>query len=131
MIEIIAGSKSDEKIVKKVTTVLDDNLVKYKVSFISAHRNHDQLVVKVENSKADIFVCIAGLAAALPGVVASLTKKPVIGVPVSSALNGLDALLSIVQMPKGVPVATVGIDNGENAAHLAIRMLQLKTKTKN
>lgn len=126
MIDIIAGSKSDEKIVKKVTKILEENLVEYQVSYISAHRNHDRLMVKVENSNADIFICIAGLSAALPGVVASLTKKPVIGVPVSSALNGLDALLSIVQMPKGVPVATVGIDNGENAAHLAIRILHLK-----
>ena len=125
MIEIIAGSKSDEKIVKKVTSILEKQQIEYDVNYISAHREHDKLMVKVENSKADIFVCIAGLAAALPGVVASLTNKPVIGVPVSAALNGLDALLSIVQMPKGVPVATVGIDNGENAAHLAIRILKL------
>ena len=131
MIEIIAGSKSDEKVVKKVTKILDENLVDYQVSYISAHRNHDRLIVKVENSSADIFICIAGLSAALPGVVASLTKKPVIGVPVSSALNGLDALLSIAQMPKGVPVATVGIDNGDNAAHLAIRILQLKNSKNN
>ncbi|MCE7740872.1 MAG: AIR carboxylase family protein [Candidatus Heimdallarchaeota archaeon] len=125
MIEIIAGSKSDEKIVKKVTSVLEKHSIDFKVSYISAHRDHDKLVVKVENSKAHIFVCIAGLAAALPGVVASLTKKPVIGVPVSAALNGMDALLSMVQMPKGVPVATVGIDNGENAAYLSIRILKL------
>jgi 5-(carboxyamino)imidazole ribonucleotide mutase len=126
MIDIIAGSKSDERIVKKVTNVLEKNSIDFDLSYISAHRDHDKLVVKVENSKADIFICIAGLAAALPGVVASLTKKPVIGVPVSAALNGMDALLSIVQMPKGVPVATVGIDNGENAAYLAIRILHMK-----
>ncbi len=125
MIDIIAGSKSDQKIVDKVTNVLDENNVNYNVYYLSAHREHDKLVEKVRNSTAEVFICIAGLAAALPGVVASLTKKPVIGVPVSSALNGLDALLSIVQMPKGVPVATVGIDNGQNAAYLAMRILDV------
>jgi 5-(carboxyamino)imidazole ribonucleotide mutase len=128
MIDIIAGSKSDESIVKKTTKTLDDYGINYEVSYISAHRNHEKLVSKVKESNADIFICIAGLAAALPGVVASLSEKPVIGVPVSAALDGLDALLSIVQMPKGVPVATVGIDNGANAAHLAVRILKLKTK---
>ncbi len=126
MIDIISGSISDEKIVKKVTTVLEEHNVPFEVSYISAHRNHDQLVEKVKGSKADVFICIAGLAAALPGVVAALTEKPVIGVPVNAALNGLDALLSIVQMPKGVPVATVGIDNGQNAAYLAMRILGVK-----
>jgi len=129
MIDVIAGSKSDEKIVKKTTKVLDEYQIPYTISYISAHRDNEKLAVKVVNSKADIFICIAGLAAALPGVVASMSKKPVIGVPVSAALNGLDALLSIVQMPNGVPVATVGIDNGENAAHLAIRILKLKNGT--
>ncbi|MHA1685490.1 MAG: 5-(carboxyamino)imidazole ribonucleotide mutase [Candidatus Heimdallarchaeaceae archaeon] len=125
MIDIIAGSKSDEKIVNKVISVLDDNGVEYKIHYLSAHRNHDELVQHVRNSSAKVFICIAGLSAALPGVVASLTNKPVIGVPVSAALNGLDALLSIVQMPKGVPVATVGVDNGQNAAYLAIRILKV------
>ena len=123
MIEIIAGSKSDEEIVKKTTKILDENNIPFEINYISAHRNHEKLVEKVQNSEASVFICIAGLAAALPGVVAALTEKPVIGVPVSAALNGLDALLSIVQMPKGVPVATVGIDNGQNAAYLAIRIL--------
>lgn len=125
MIDIIAGSKSDEKIVNKVVGVLENSGVTYQVHYISAHRNHDELVQHVRNSSAKVFICIAGLSAALPGVVASLTDKPVIGVPVSAALNGLDALLSIVQMPKGVPVATVGIDNGQNAAHLALRILKV------
>ncbi|UJG42111.1 MAG: AIR carboxylase family protein [Candidatus Heimdallarchaeum aukensis] len=126
MIDVIAGSKSDSKIVEKVTTVLDANNVEYKVLYLSAHRDHEKLVQAVIESSAEIFICIAGLAAALPGVVASITDKPVIGVPVSAALNGLDALLSIVQMPKGVPVATVGIDNGTNAAYLAMRILGVK-----
>jgi 5-(carboxyamino)imidazole ribonucleotide mutase len=80
----------------------------------------------VKKSQAKVYICIAGLSAALPGAVAALTDKPVIGVPVSSKLGGLDALLSIVQMPPGVPVACVGIDNGANAAHLALRILKLK-----
>ena len=79
----------------------------------------------IKTSDAKIFIAIAGLSAALPGVIASKTDKPVIGVPVSGTLNGLDALLAIAQMPKGVPVACVGVDNGENAAWLAIRILKL------
>ena len=75
-----------------------------------------------------IYIAIAGLSAALPGVIASKTDKPVIGVPVSGTLNGLDALLAIAQMPKGVPVACVGVDNGDNAAWLAIRILNLSKK---
>ncbi|MDD1717950.1 MAG: AIR carboxylase family protein, partial [Methanoregulaceae archaeon] len=71
-----------------------------------------------------VFIAIAGLSAALPGIIASRTGKPVIGVPVSGSLLGMDALLSIVQMPRGIPVACVGIDNGENAAHLAVRILR-------
>ncbi|MHA1224192.1 MAG: 5-(carboxyamino)imidazole ribonucleotide mutase [Candidatus Heimdallarchaeaceae archaeon] len=125
MIEIIAGSKSDKKIVEKTTKVLEENSILFEVSYLSAHRDHDKLVELVKHSIADVFICIAGLSAALPGLVAALTKKPVIGVPVSAALNGLDSLLSIVQMPKGVPVATVGIDNGQNAAYLAMRILGL------
>ena len=78
----------------------------------------------VSATDARVFIAVAGLSAALPGVVASKTSRPVIGVPVSAKLGGLDALLSIVQMPPGVPVACVGIDNGENAALLALRILE-------
>ena len=130
MIDIIAGSKSDSHIVDKVVKVLKENNIIFEINYISAHREHEKLVDKVKNSKADIFICIAGLAAALPGVVAAITESPVIGVPVSGTLNGLDALLSIVQMPKGVPVATVGIDNGQNAAYLALRILGVKNARK-
>lgn len=119
---IIAGSKSDEKIVEKATSVLEGK-VEYAVEYCSAHREPDRLKEIVDESDAGVFICIAGLSAALPGVVASQTKKPVIGVPVNVKLGGLDALLSIMQMPKGVPVATVGIDNGQNAGHLALRIL--------
>jgi 5-(carboxyamino)imidazole ribonucleotide mutase len=126
-ISIIAGSKSDEKIVEKVIEPLKEFKANYEVNYISAHRNPEQLRKYIlENDESiSVYICIAGLSAALPGVVASLTKKPVIGVPVSSKLNGFDALLSIAQMPPGVPVATVGIDNGQNAALLAIRIISL------
>ncbi len=123
-VHVIAGSKSDEKIVEKAVRVLDGQGIKYAVSYASAHREPEKVKEIVDTSSARVFICIAGLAAALPGVVASITSKPVIGVPVNAALGGLDSLLSIVQMPKGVPVATVGIDNGANAAYLAIRILE-------
>jgi len=125
MISIIAGSKSDEGIVKKATGVLDENNVSYSIDYCSFHREPERLMNIIKNSDAKVFICIAGLSAALPGAVAAMTDKPVIGVPVSAKLGGIDALLSIAQMPKGVPVACVGIDNGENAAYLAIRILGL------
>lgn len=122
-IAVIMGSTSDQKIADKVTTVLDEYKVNYDLQVISAHRNPAKLDEYVLNSDAKVFIAIAGLSAALPGVIASKTLKPVIGVPVESKLGGLDALLSIVQMPKGIPVAAVGIDNGQNAAFLALRIL--------
>jgi 5-(carboxyamino)imidazole ribonucleotide mutase len=122
MITIIAGSKSDEKIVNRITSELAGK-VKFTVNYASCHRNPEQVENIINESKENIFICVAGLSAALPGYVAARTKKPVIGVPVSGVLNGLDALLSIAQMPKGVPVACVGIDNGQNAALLALRIL--------
>ncbi len=121
---IIAGSKSDSKIVENAEDVLKAEKVSYSVEYCSAHREPDRLDKVISSSDAKVFICVAGLSAALPGVVASKTKKPVIGVPVNVALNGLDALLSMMQMPSGVPVATVGIDNGKNAAHLAVRILR-------
>ncbi|MDD3977498.1 MAG: 5-(carboxyamino)imidazole ribonucleotide mutase [Methanomicrobium sp.] len=123
-VAIIAGSASDEHIVEKARAVLKENNVLFDYAVLSAHRNPDELDEYVNSSDAKVFICIAGLSAALPGVVASRTKKPVIGVPVSGTLGGLDALLSIVQMPGGVPVACVGIDNGANAAHLALKILK-------
>ncbi|MBE0526575.1 MAG: AIR carboxylase family protein [Candidatus Thorarchaeota archaeon] len=101
---IIAGSKSDEAIVKKATDVLDELMISYDTEYASAHREPDRVRAIVTNSDAKVMIAIAGLAAALPGVVASYTTKPVIGVPVKVALDGLDALLSIMQMPKGVPL---------------------------
>jgi len=124
-VAVISGSASDEAITDKVKKVLEENKVLYNAQIISAHRDPDRLDAFIKNSDAKIFIAIAGLSAALPGVIASKTDKPVIGVPVSGTLNGLDALLAIAQMPKGVPVACVGVDNGENAAWLAIRILKL------
>ncbi|HEY9207307.1 MAG TPA: 5-(carboxyamino)imidazole ribonucleotide mutase [Candidatus Methanoperedens sp.] len=122
-VAIISGSESDGQIAQRAAKVLGDAGVDYEIQVLSAHRNPRELDSYISKSGAKVFIAIAGLSAALPGVIASRTKKPVIGVPVSSKLGGLDALLSIVQMPKGVPVACVGIDNGENAAHLALRIL--------
>jgi 5-(carboxyamino)imidazole ribonucleotide mutase len=127
-VSIIAGSKTDEEIVNKTVEVLKEFKINLEVNYISAHREPEKLkeYIKKTEDKIDVYICIAGLSAALPGVVASHTSRPVIGVPVSVKLDGLDALLSMMQMPFGVPVATVGIDNGKNAAHLAIRILKLK-----
>ncbi|MEA2071481.1 MAG: 5-(carboxyamino)imidazole ribonucleotide mutase [Asgard group archaeon] len=123
IVAVISGSTSDAAIVEKVVKVLKEYEVPHTTQIISAHRNPEHLAAFLAETPAKIIIGIAGLAAALPGVCASLTKKVVIGVPVEAKLGGLDALLSIVQMPSGVPVATVGIDNGKNAAHLAIRII--------
>ncbi|MDF2955411.1 MAG: Phosphoribosylcarboxyaminoimidazolemutase [Candidatus Alkanophagales archaeon MCA70_species_2] len=125
-VAVIMGSKSDEGVARKATEVLERHGVAYELKVLSAHRNPEELDEYVKKSNADVFIAIAGLSAALPGAIASKTEKPVIGVPVSAKLLGLDALLSMVQMPAGVPVAAVGIDNGTNAAHLALRILKLK-----
>jgi len=125
-VAVILGSASDRAIADKAVEVLSKNNVSYDVQVLSAHRNPDELDAYLKGSDAKVFIAIAGLSAALPGVVASRTDKPVIGVPVSAKLGGMDALLSIVQMPGGIPVACVGIDNGDNAAHLAVRILKLR-----
>lgn len=125
-VTVIAGSKSDQKVLDEVCGILKDFQVKYDAKILSAHRNREELEDYIVNSKADVFIAIAGLSAHLPGFIASITTKPVIGVPVSAKLGGLDALLSIVQMPSKVPVACVGIDNGKNAALLAIEILSIK-----
>ena len=123
-VAILSGSASDAAIVEKAAAVLEEHGISYEVRVISAHRDPDVLDEYVKKSDCRVFIAIAGLSAALPGVVSSKTERPVIGVPVSGKLMGLDALLSIVQMPKGVPVACVGIDSGENAALLACRILE-------
>ncbi|MBP2172435.1 5-(carboxyamino)imidazole ribonucleotide mutase [Methanococcus voltae] len=128
MITIIMGSKSDIKIAEKATKILKEFDVKYTVNVASAHRTPALVEKIVKSSESSVFIAIAGLAAHLPGVVASMTTKPVIAVPVESKLDGLDALLSAVQMPPGIPVACVGIDRGENAAILALQMLSISNE---
>jgi phosphoribosylaminoimidazole-succinocarboxamide synthase len=123
---IVCGSNSDLKIAEEAEKILKDNNVECKIEVASAHREPEKVRALALNSDADVFIAIAGLSAALPGFISAYTNKPVIGVPVSVKLNGLDALLSMVQMPSGVPVAAVGIDNAKNAAYLALRILKLK-----
>lgn len=138
-VAIILGSESDRAVAEKAVKVLEERKVAYEVRVISAHRNPKALdkyleekeEEKEEDGSVAVFITIAGLSAALPGVVASKTEKPVVGVPVSGkSLGGLDALLSMVQMPSGVPVAVVGIDSGANAALLAVRILNLSQRRK-
>ena len=126
-IHIILGSKSDMPVAEKAEKILKEFDVKYKIQVASAHRTPEYLKKIVQDSDADIFIGIAGLAAALPGSIASHTVKPVIGIPVSGKIN-LDSILSIIQMPPGIPVAAVGLDRGENAVLLAIEILALKDK---
>ena len=122
---ILLGSESDMPIAKKAEDALRELGISHEIKVASAHRQPDLLDKIIKESDAKVFIGIAGLSAALPGVIASKTKKPVIGVPVNVKLDGLDALLSMMQLPPGVPVATVGIDNGKNAALLAARMLAI------
>jgi len=113
-----------------VCNVLEEYEIGFDLRTISAHRNPDELDIYLnslgeEENEIGVVIAIAGLSAALPGVIASKCDLPVLGIPISAKLMGLDALLSMVQMPKGVPVGVVGIDNGKNAALLAIRILKL------
>ena len=127
---IIFGSKSDLPVLKKAADVLREMGVQYSAHVLSAHRVPELLtetLKRLEAEGAEVIIAGAGLAAHLPGVIASQTLIPVIGLPISSGgLGGLDALLSIVQMPKPIPVATVGVDNGTNAAYLACQILAIK-----
>jgi 5-(carboxyamino)imidazole ribonucleotide mutase len=124
LVTIILGSKSDLPVADKIKKTLDELEIQYDVHIASAHRTPELVKKIIDESTAEVFIAVAGLSAALPGVIASQTFKPVIGVPVSGKVN-LDSILSIVQMPPGVPVATVGIDNGTNAALLAAEILAL------
>lgn len=126
-IHIILGSKSDMPVAEKTKKILEEFDVIYKIDVASAHRTPEFLKKIIIESDADVFIGIAGLAAALPGSIASHTIKPVIGVPVSGKVN-FDSILSIIQMPPGIPVAAVGLDRGDNAALLALEILALKDK---
>ena len=126
-VSILLGSKSDMPIAEKCTKVLDKFGVNYQLRDASAHRSPkfvEDIIHKAEEDGGKVFIAMAGLAAALPGAVAALTTKPVIGVPCGGRVP-FDSLLSIVQLPPGVPAATVGVDRGDNAGHLAVQMLAL------
>ncbi|QGU95477.1 5-(carboxyamino)imidazole ribonucleotide mutase [Clostridium bovifaecis] len=128
-VAIIFGSKSDINQMQGAAELLKKFNVEYKAYILSAHRVPEELSKKIQEIENEGYECIiagAGLAAHLPGVISSQTILPVIGVPIDAGLNGLDSLLSIVQMPKQIPVATVGINNSFNAGMLSIQILSLK-----
>lgn len=125
------GSTSDLPILRKAADFLEQMEVSFEMNALSAHRTPhevDEFATSAESRGVKVIIAAAGMAAALPGVIAALTTLPVIGVPIDSTLGGRDALLSIVQMPPGIPVATVGINAGLNAAILAVRMLALSDR---
>ena len=126
-VQILMGSKSDIEVARKAKSVLEEFGVSVDMAVASAHRTPERVESIVKECGADVFIAIAGLSAALPGVVAATTLKPVIGIPVSGKVN-LDALLSVVQMPPGIPVAGVGLDRGENAGILAVQILSISDK---
>lgn len=126
-VTILLGSKSDMPVAEKCTKILEHFDVPYQLRVASAHRSPkfvESIVSDAENGGCTVFIAMAGLAAALPGAVAAITTKPVIGVPCGGRVP-FDSLLSIAQLPPGVPAATVGVDRGDNAGYLAVQMLAL------
>ncbi len=127
-VSIIMGSTSDLPVLRKAADFLEQMEVPFEMNALSAHRTPREVEAFASGASSrgiKVIIAAAGMAAALPGVIAALTPLPVIGLPIDSTLQGQDALLSIVQMPPGIPVATVGINAGLNAAILAVRMLAL------
>ena len=126
-VAVIMGSMSDLPKVEPTINILKDYNVKVDVRCLSAHRTAKELeefIIEANDNGTEVFIGAAGMAAALPGVIASMTVVPVIGLPISgSTLDGMDALLSICQMPPGIPVATVAINGGKNAAYLALQII--------
>jgi 5-(carboxyamino)imidazole ribonucleotide mutase len=130
-VAVVMGSESDMPVMAKACSTLKGLGIEFEMAVASAHRTPRHLrkvIDKCEAAGVEVYIAGAGMAAHLPGVIASMTLKPVIGVPLSSRLLGLDSLLSIVQMPKGIPVATVAIDGSENAALLAAQIISLGDK---
>lgn len=129
-VAVVMGSISDIDIVKKTVNILNDFGVESEVRVISAHRTPFEAIEFARNAEEngiEVIIAAAGKAAHLAGVLAGVSTLPIIGLPIkSSTMDGLDSLLSIVQMPKGVPVATVAINGGENAGILAVQMLSIK-----
>lgn len=130
LVGIIMGSKSDLPVMEKAAAVLTEKGISSEIRVMSAHRDPETVADYCRNAKLrglQVIIAGAGLSAALPGVAAAHTELPVVGVPLSSSLSaagGLDAILSVLQMPPGVPVAAVGLDNAKNAGHLAARIIQ-------
>lgn len=127
-VSIIMGSTSDLPILNKAATFLNDMKVPFEMNALSAHRTPAEVEKFARTAKErgiEVIIAAAGMAAALPGVIAAMTTVPVIGIPINSTLEGRDALLSIVQMPPGIAVASVGINGGLNAAILAVQILAL------
>ena len=125
-VSIIMGSKSDLPVMEKAAEILNSLKIPFELNALSAHRTPAEVEDFAKNADSKgikVIIAAAGMAAHLPGVIASMTKIPVIGVPIDVTLNGLDALLSIVQMPPGIPVATVGINAAQNAGILASQIL--------
>ena len=128
IVSIIMGSTSDLPVMEKACQFLNDMQIPFEVNALSAHRTPDAVERFAKGAKARgirVIIAAAGMAAALPGVIAASTTLPVIGVPIKGMLDGLDAMLSIIQMPPGIPVATVGVNGAMNAAILATEMLAL------
>jgi 5-(carboxyamino)imidazole ribonucleotide mutase len=129
VVSIIMGSVSDLPIMEKAAQVFDEFEIPFEMHALSAHRTPAEVEVFAKSAQArgiQVIIAAAGMAAHLPGVIASMTTLPIIGVPINSTLDGMDALLSIVQMPPGIPVATVGINASMNAALLAVQIVSLK-----
>ena len=128
IISIIMGSTSDMPVMEKACKWLNDNAIPFEVNALSAHRTPEAVETFARNAKQrgiKVIIAAAGMSAALPGVIAASTPLPVIGVPIKGMLDGLDAMLSISQMPPGIPVATVGVNAAQNAAILATQMIAL------
>lgn len=126
LVSIIMGSTSDLPVMKKAADFLNDQQIPFEINALSAHRTPAEVEVfakGAEEKGIKVIIAAAGMAAHLPGVIASMTKLPVIGVPIKASLDGLDALLAIVQMPPGIPVATVGINAAQNAGILAAQII--------
>ena len=131
LVSIIMGSTSDMPVMEKAMKFLDEQQIPFEVNALSAHRTPDaveEFARSAEDRGLKVIIAAAGMAAALPGVIAASTTLPVIGVPIKGMLDGLDAMLSIIQMPPGIPVATVGVNGAMNAAILAMEMIALTDK---
>ena len=128
LVSIIMGSTSDLPVMEKACKLLDEMQVPFEVNALSAHRTPEaveEFARTAQERGVKVIIAGAGMAAALPGVIAASTTLPVIGVPIKGMLDGLDALLSIVQMPPGIPVATMGVNGAQNAAIFAVEMMAL------